>query len=82
MQSALVQDIVQEYLGLHVFQVRLQSRWDDEGNEVIQLLIHRLWEGNWVTFQPYLSNRSFHLLYSERGGVPPQPILATDSSPY
>ena len=70
-QSSRVQDIVQEDLGLRDGELGVWSRRDGEGNDVNHLVIHRSQEGNWVTFQPYTSNRSIHLFYSNNDITPP-----------
>ena len=69
-QSARVEDIVEEYLGILANQVGLWNQLYDEGNDVENLVIHRTQEGNWDTFQPYYSNHSFRLFYPEHEGEP------------
>ena len=66
-----MQDIVKEDLRHRACQFGIWSQIEDEVNDDFHLVIHRTEEGNWVTLQAYLYNRSIHLIYPRHEGAPP-----------
>ena len=73
-------DIVQEDLGLRASEIGVWIQLYSECNDVNHFVIHRPQEGIWVAFQPYPSNHSIYLCYSDNEGAPTQPILASENS--